>query len=388
MEQLSSTELKNLVKSVFPPFQEDKRLAVIVDIPNTDSEDNKNWAVRRDLAYDWFLKLKDSASDLGLEDVHLIAYQSVMNNNADLPETACIVKDQLPSLSTQLENSGDIITFRSLFETHQLFMAPTENSTTAPLKNAARIHGFRGATMPGFSPKMIPALRIDFNEVSRRVGLIKEKVDKAETARVDFYVEGHSVCQMIFDLRFRKGHLSSGQLSVKGTAGNAPSGETYIVPYEGERDGIPSKTRGTLPVQEGEALLFFKIEENQAVRVVGEPGKPDHDILIKEKDHLKREPAYGNMAELGFGVLSDFGLSPIGEILLDEKLGFHVAFGRSEHFGGITGPAQFSGPDEVIHLDRIYIPGCQPKIKVKLLQLEYPDGSYEDIMADGTYLVF
>jgi len=34
------------------------------------------------------------------------------------------------------------------------------------------------------------------------------------------------------------------------------------------------------------------------------------------------------MTELGTGVPGDFGLTPIGEILLDEKLGPHIASSR------------------------------------------------------------
>jgi hypothetical protein len=94
------------------------------------------------------------------------------------------------------------------------------------------------------------------------------------------------------------------------------------------------------------------------------------------------------MAELGLGVLADFGLEPIGEILLDEKLGLHIAFGRSEHFGGIVGPKDFSSPAAVIHLDRIYIPQAQPRVAVREVALGYPDGRRETIMANGAYVVF
>jgi hypothetical protein len=107
-----------------------------------------------------------------------------------------------------------------------------------------------------------------------------------------------------------------------------------------------------------------------------------------EAGRLKREPAYGNMAELGFGVLGDFGLSPIGEILLDEKLGLHVAFGRSDHFGGQVGPSAFSSPAEVVHLDRIYIPGVQPRVGVYSVVLRYPGGAEEVLMSGGRYAIF
>jgi hypothetical protein len=130
-------------------------------------------------------------------------------------------------------------------------------------------------------------------------------------------------------------------------------------------------------------VILFRVKENAAVAAEG-----DGPQAKSEADHLKREPAYGNMAELGFGVLADFGLQPIGEILLDEKLGLHVAFGRSDHFGGIVGPADFSSPSEVIHLDRIYIPAVQPRVAVESAVLEYGDRTLEKIMEKGEYLIF
>jgi hypothetical protein len=91
---------------------------------------------------------------------------------------------------------------------------------------------------------------------------------------------------------------------------------------------------------------------------------------------------------LGFGVLGAFGLFPIGKILLDEKLGLHIAFGRSEHFGGRIGPEDFSSPEEVIHLDRIYIPETQPRIKVASLVLHMENGTQETIIQDDKYKCF
>jgi hypothetical protein len=84
-------------------------------------------------------------------------------------------------------------------------------------------------------------------------------------------------------------------------------------------------------------------------------------------------------------VLSEFGIEPIGEILLDEKLGFHVAFGRSDHFGGFVGAAQFSSAKAVVHIDRIYIPAIQPRIELKSVELHYPDGKLERIMQSSDY---
>jgi leucyl aminopeptidase (aminopeptidase T) len=250
------------------------------------------------------------------------------------------------------------------------------------LKVAAVTYDFRAATMPGFSSQMIPTLKLDYEEVNRRVLLLKEKLDRAMGADVHFTVDGEEDFEVYFDLRFRQAHASTGRFPEKGTAGNLPSGEAYIVPYEGEK-GEASQTQGMLPVQIRDDLVLFNIKHNRAVGVEGLV-----PAILEEKAHLEREPAYGNMAELGFGVLADFGILPVGKILLDEKLGFHVAFGRSEHFGGSVGPEDFSAPSEVIHLDRIYIPATQPRITVKSLVLLYENGQGEILIEGGKYLIF
>jgi hypothetical protein len=382
MPKLKAAELVSLVRSVFPRYPDDRCLAILVDIPRRPESDNPAWRERRKLAEGWFRAFKRHSAEIPLEAVKLIAYPDTGSNNADLPERATLINSRLPSVAGDLERFGKPALFEEVFGETQLFLAPTEYSTTAPLKNAAKRFGFRAATMPGFTPSMIPALRIDYGEVSRRVWLLKERLDRAAAAEIRLVVDGRQEFRVFFDLRWRKAHTSSGRFPDKGTAGNLPSGETYIVPYEGERSE-PSRTGGTLPVELNKEIVLFRIKENKAVAVEG-----DGPEAGSEADHLKREPAYGNMAELGFGVLADFGVRPTGEILLDEKLGLHVAFGRSDHFGGIIGPADFSSPGEVIHLDRIYIPATQPRIQVESVVLEYEGGTSEKIMHEGEYLIF
>jgi aminopeptidase len=384
MEQLSVEELIKLIQAVFPTQRGDRKLGILIDIPQNSRKDHPDWKLRRTMAYEWYKALKIKTAALGLEKIALIAYPDVGSNNADLPREAYFIFGSPPSITPHLEDEdlGEVVLFTHVFREFQLFLAPTEYSTTAPLKNAAKQYDFRAATMPGFSPKMIPALRIDYNEVFRRVSIIKDKVDPAEWAEVIFKVDNDKEYKMFFDLRYRKGHLSSGRFPDKGTAGNLPSGETYIVPYEGEK-GEKTKTRGILPVQLGNDVVLFNVEENRAVSVEGEG-----EAVQAERDHLQREPAYGNMGELGFGVLADFGLTPINRILLDEKLGFHIAFGRSDHFGGAVSPKDFSSPKEVIHLDRIYIHATQPRISVKSIVLGYQNNQREKIIENDKYLVF
>ena len=382
MDKLTQEDLAKLIRSVFPPQPNDKRLGILVDIPRRPEADNPGWKARRRLAEEWAGLLKRAASDIPIEEVKLLAYPDVGSNNADLPASAFDISGRLPDDAAGLASAGKETPFASIFEQVQIFLAPTEFSTTAPLKNAARQYGFRAATMPGFSETMLPALRLDYDEVSRRVLLLQDRLDRSSSASVLFRVDGEFDFTILFDLRFRKSHVSSGRFPDKGTAGNLPSGETYIVPYEGE-GSEPSRTDGVLPVQVGPEMVLFLVQENRAIYVDGEG-----EASIEERTKLLAEPAYGNMAELGFGVLGDFGLQPIGEILLDEKLGLHVAFGRSDHFGGSVGPQRFTSPASVVHLDRIYIPAVQPRVRLESVELSYEDGTSETIMKKGRYQIF
>ncbi len=98
-------------------------------------------------------------------------------------------------------------------------------------------------------------------------------------------------------------------------------------------------------------------------RVKPRPGRArGTDTRCTEAALLAVEPAYSDLAELGLGVLADIGVEPIGSVLLDEKPGLHIAFGRSEHFGGHVGPDAFSSPEAVVHIDRVYVPETHPDI--------------------------
>jgi len=382
MSALDAKDLVALVRSAFPRLPDDRFLGILVDVPRDAARDNPDWAARRRMCEEWFLTLSAGCAEIPLEGVRLVAYSDVGSNNADLPTEAVLIESSLPPTAEELPSSGRTVPFAEVLRETQILLAPTEYSTTAPLKIAGKKTGFRAATMPGFAASMIPALRVDYGEVARRVDLIRERLDRAEAAEIRFSDAAGREFDVHFDLRHRSAHASSGRFPVRGMAGNLPSGEAYIVPYEGERE-TPSATEGKLPVQIGDEIVVFTLRANRAVAVDG-PGP----AAAAERDHLRREPAYGNMAELGFGVLGDFGIAPVGEILLDEKLGLHVAFGRSDHFGGCVGPEAFSAPAEVIHLDRIYIPATQPRLRVPSLTLRYPDGSSERLMEDGAYRIF
>ena len=378
-ESLTSQDLRLLVQRVFQPSEADSGLAIIVDLPDERLADNPEWAGRRQMAADWYRKLVSEQDALGLDRITLAWYPNAGGNNADLP-AACHPGDGETVPAHAAEISGwDSRPFADVFSTHTMVLAPTELSATAPLKVATRGGGFRAATMPGFLPSMIPALRLDYGEINRRVNLFKELLDAAESARLAFVADG-TAHELVLDLRHRTGHASGGLFPDNGVAGNLPSGEAYIVPYEGEIPDDPSGSQGVLPVQIDDEVVLYEIAGNKAVKVL-----TSGPSSAREADHLDCEPAYANLAELGLGVLGGFGLKPTGSILLDEKLGLHIAFGRSDHFGGTVGPEDFSGPDAVIHLDRVFIPEMQPRVQVKEVRLCGPDLD-RVIIDDGVFV--
>ena len=380
-ETLTAEELVALVQRVFAPRATDRSLLVLVDLPDDATPDHDEWRARRQIAADWAGTLASRESELGLP-TSLYVYRNVRANNAQLPETAWLhAGGPLPPDADALP-SQDAVPLAELLGAGVLAIAPTEFSATAPLKLVARETGLRAATMPGFSEAMIPALRLDYGEINRRVDLLKVLLDRASAADFTFAVDEGKTHRLRLDLRHRTAHASGGLLRDPGVAGNLPSGETYIVPYEGERPGDPSGSDGELPVQFGDAVVLYQIRENKAVAVTGE-----EPAATRERERLAAEPAYGNLAELGLGVLDDFGLEPIGSTLLDEKLAPHIAFGRSDHFGGAVGPSDFSRPEAVVHIDRVYQRKMQPRIRIRQLTLRFTGGVSQELVRDDRYVI-
>ncbi len=380
-ERLTGEELARLVDRVFAPRPEDTAVAVLVDLPDGELADTPEWAARREMAAGWVRELRRvTAAGLPCD---LVLYRNARRNNADLPREAWLHDPGMPLPATADDpDPGAAVPFAKVFDTHSILLAPTELSATAPLKLAAPRHGFRAATMPGFSADMIPALRLDYVEINRRVRHLADLLDRAAGAELEFRVDDGSRHRLHLDLRHRTAHASGGVLHEPGTAGNLPSGEAYIVPYEGELPSTPSLTEGRLPVELDGEVVLYRIRANRAVAVQSEG-----PVSRREAGLLAAEPAYGNLAELGLGVLGDFGIEPTGRVLLDEKLGLHIAFGRSDHFGGRVGADDFSTPEAVTHQDRVYIPALQPRVTVARAELLLADGTTAPLMRDGAWVV-
>ena len=238
---LNRAELLRLLRQVFRPRESDRSLAFIFDLPDDRMADNADWAARRRMLADWKSKLWEGRAEAGLDAVDLVAYRNVRSNNADLPAQAWPVDaDRLPDHADRV--GGPSLPMERVLAEHRLIVAATELSATAPLKLAAPRFGFRAATMPGFTSDMLPALALDWDSVHGRCVDLKRRIDRAAAAELSFRADGEPA-RLVVDLRHRAATASGGLVTEPGTAGNLPSGETYIVPYEGEREHDESRTR-------------------------------------------------------------------------------------------------------------------------------------------------
>ncbi len=357
---LGYQDFARLLDAVFGFRPDERALTFLVDLPDDRVRDTTAWMDRRRIATEWYMVLLDHLEALPFSAVNLCSYPNVGTNNGDLPAEVLLVEGLTWG---RIPVAGSTVTLDEILTQSSIVLAPTELSATAPLKMHARRLGFRGATLPGFSRAMIPALGLDYTQVNARVVEFQSRLNRADGADVVLR-SGDRDYTLHLDLRHRTAHASGGVIREPGTVANLPSGEAYIVPYEGERDGDKSRTEGLLPVQFGQEVVVFDVKANRAMQVVSTGPES-----AKQARALSEEPAYGNIAELGLGVLGEWGVEAVGSTLLDEKLGVHIAFGRSEHFGGATAPAAFRDAQRVIHIDWVYVPSLQPKIAVKACNL-------------------
>jgi leucyl aminopeptidase (aminopeptidase T) len=350
---------------VFDP-QPDEVVTIAVDLPHGDVADNPAWQARHEMAERWRGELIELGRERSFRVNPILSFQATGTNNGDFPE-----KGMLDGAEVDLQNALNGST---------LVIAMTQFSATAPLAHIASANeDFRAASMPGVEERMEQTgLAADYTKVAARCQAIANAMDGALLCDVLFST-GH---RCWFDMRHRKVELDDGFLP-RHKAGdriiNLPSGETFIVPYEGEFEDVPSWTSGTIPVVEGEELILFHVVANTIVVVEGDGPAAD-----RFGDFFEEDPARANIAELAFGV--NEWASVTGIVIEDEKAGFHWAFGRSDHLGGVVGVEEFKGPSTVVHQDIVYAKGNP--IQVERAEVVHADGRRIAIIEDGEYVIF
>jgi len=356
--------LKKLLAEVFCTEQGEVVL-VACDLPHDCIADNAKWKDRRAMAAEWREAFAELGRSGGFEVRPLLTFAATGANGADLPANGTL--------------GGAEVAMDQALLGCSLALFLTEFSATAALDGYCRKKvDFRAASMPGLERRMEQsALSADYGEVARRCAILDEVLKGADLLEVRFSTGQRCA----FDLRWRKAEVDDGYLP-RGKQGdriiNLPSGETFIVPYEGEKAGEASRTEGQLPVEVAGELVVLSVVANRIEKVEG--SGPEASNL---RGLFAADPARANVAEVAFGC-NDWAVVT-GNVLEDEKAGFHWAYGRSDHLGGTVGVKAFLAPGNVVHQDIVYARGNA--IQVAEAAVVGPAGR-KLVIRDGAYVVF
>ena len=143
-------------------------------------------------------------------------------------------------------------------------------------------------------------------------------------------------------------------------------------------ESVNSKTNGEIPAIINNEQLLFAIKSNQIIDIVGEG-----NIANELRESFRNEPALCNIAEVAIGCNDKAVVT--GNVLEDEKAGFHWAYGRSDFLGGSIGVDSFSVPEKVAHIDIVYAKGNP--IVCQKFDFIFPDNSRQTVIKDGELII-
>jgi len=342
--------LEKFFEDIFKP-DDGEVVTVMYDLPHDSVTDSKAWQERRQMAEDWRKRLASWADKWHINVNPTVTYLATGSNNADLPSTARMA-DQDVSMEDVLNGSTVLI-------------AMPQFSATAPLYPVAKSSDrLRVASMPGVARFMEESgLSADYHQIGRICQKLEKIFNRATAAEVEFST-GH---KCFFDLPLENkalvddGILHPERAGTSDALSNLPAGEVFCVPNENE----DSKTNGELPQKIGGETVVYVVKNNRVVDVRG-----NSDEVEELRRKFSTDRGWQNIAEFAIGVNDKAKVT--GIVLEDEKAGFHWAYGRSDHFGGQCGVAQFNSPESVVHQDIVYARGNP--VQVNQAELVHPDG--------------
>lgn len=352
-------DLEELFRDVFAPGV-GETVTIMHDIPHGKVEDTPVWKERRLMAGDWYSRIFAFSPRYHLTVNPVLVYEATGLSNSDLPSHGLINHER---------HSIEEVVSRST-----IVMALTEFSASAPLiKMGSKFPRVRIASMPGVSRAMEEtALSADFKAIAatcrRLAPLFREavgiEVQFSSGHRCYFDTSNHNrVCE-------DNGLLPSGLTADANRFANLPAGELCTCPNEKE----DSLTAGEIPAVVDDEFVVFLVDKNQVEDVVG-----TGPVAVKLRHDFASEAALGNIAEVAIGCNPMAVVT--GNVLEDEKAGFHWAFGRSDHLGGTVGVDAFSSPDKVDHRDLVYAKGSP--VVCSRLDFVTADGDRKTAIIDG-----
>lgn len=355
--------LKKLIDDVFAP-QTGEVLTIMHDVPHDQIKDTLAWKDRREMAAEWQKKIAAYAMSWDIIVNPLVVYEATGVHNADLPPKAAM--------------GGQDIPIEKIFTDSSIVICLSEFSATALLRMATlRNKNLRIASMPTAARFMEETgLSADYGQIAKKCRTLMPLMTNATGIEVEFST-GH---KCFFDLSTRNAvHKDDGVMhqEVAGTESalcNLPAGEVFTTPNE-EAD---SKTAGEIPEMIEGKVVVYTVKHNKIITVKGEGSG-----VIIMREYFEKDPARRNIAEVAIGCNDRATVT--GNLLQDEKAGFHWAYGRSDHIAGKVGPKEFLSPANVVHMDIVY--SKDSPIVCKKFDFVYPDNIRKTAIVDGKLLV-
>ncbi|KAA3661464.1 MAG: hypothetical protein DWQ10_04450 [Calditrichaeota bacterium] len=132
---LSASQIDTLLKDCFNLTDDDKTLAILVDVPDENLQDCQDWQFRRRFALHWQEQLTRLYGNK--KNINIYYYPNVGANNADLPDRFFVYTGDIENLTAEkLQSSGKAEAVAHVLQNTQIAIAMTQLSATAPLKNA------------------------------------------------------------------------------------------------------------------------------------------------------------------------------------------------------------------------------------------------------------
>ena len=321
MKKVRLEDRIKIFRMLFAPKSGEKVL-FLVDVPHDNINDSEVWTERREMAQDWYKTFKEMGIETGF------------------------TVDMLEYPATGIQNSPIPLKIIDIVKNSNLVIAMTEFSATsslAPIRHA-KDNITRCASMPGMEKRLEKTVfEVDYNTVASYASSLENMLNNADGAEITFSTGDH----LLIDLRNRVAESESGNCSISGQFINLPTGEAWKAPYEATPEETrkfgESKTKGTLPVSYDNELVKYIIKNNRIVDIIGNGKKAEEMRVFFAENDTRR-----NIAELGIGCNPKAVIT--GNVLEDEKVGLHIAYGMSSHLGGKV--------KSDVHQDICYSKGC------------------------------
>ena len=351
--------LERLFVDVFAPRPGDV-VTIMYDLPHGEVRDTPDWRDRREMAEEWHQGIAQFSGKYGCSVNPVVTYEATGAHNGDLPEHGL--------------RQGLRVRLADIARDSSIIISMPQFSASAPLVLFTKKYGnLRVASLPTVTRAMQETgLSADHGRIAATCARLAPLFVQADGIEVTFST-GHSC---YFDLSDGKPpieddgrlHPDAGPAAFR--LRNLPTGEVCVVPNEGP----DSRTAGSIPVGYGDEITVFVVQGNRIIDVRG-----DGPAATAKRQEFAEEEALRNIAEVAIGC-NDAAVVT-GNVLEDEKAGFHWAYGRSDHLGGRVGPADFSAPDRVLHQDTVYARG-NPIVCTRL-DFVFGDGTRKTVIRDG-----